>query len=122
VRLEVLSAREAAIVAVLADTVAAPEPPLPPVGDTDTVAAFDRWLALAPRANRAALRGILLVAGRALRSRPRVARLAALEALHHSHTPGVRQLTEAVRALVSGCYFGDLEVMRALGYRPPVAP
>ena len=114
--LAVLTPREAAIVAVLADTVAAPEPPLPPVGDTDAVAAFDRWLEHAPRVNTLALRGVLYPAGAALRGKSRPERVAALKALDRSRLPGVRQLTEAVRAAVAACYFGDLAVMRLLGY------
>lgn len=114
--LEVLTAREAAIVAALADTIAAPEPPLPPVGATDAVAAFDRWLRRAPSLNRLALRGVLYPAGAALRGRPRAERVAALHGLDRSRVPGVRQLTEALRATVAGCYFGDVGVMRVLGY------
>ena len=114
--LAVLTPREAAIVASLADTIAAPEPPLPPVHDTDAVAAFDRWLRRAPALNRLALRGVLYPAGAALRGRPRADRVAALRELDRSRIPGVRQLTEAVRAAVAACYFGDLAVMRLLGY------
>jgi hypothetical protein len=112
----VLTPREAAIVAALADTIAAPEPPLPPVGQTDAVQAFDRWLGHAPRINRLALRGILYPAGAKLRGLPRDQRVEALRRLDHSRTPGVRQLTEAVRAAVAACYFGDAGVMRLLGY------
>ena len=54
-----LTRREGAIVAALADAVAAPEPPLPAVAQTDTVAAFETFLAHAPRANRFALRAVL---------------------------------------------------------------
>jgi hypothetical protein len=116
VPLGVLTAREAAVVAVLADTVAAPEPPLPPVADTDAVAAFDRWLVHAPALNRLALRAVLYPAGARLRRRDRAARVAALRALDGSRVPGVRQLTEAVRTAVAACYFGDTGVMRLLGY------
>ena len=49
----VLSPREAAIFACLADTVLAPSPPLPPVAATDAVAAFDAWLATGSALNRA---------------------------------------------------------------------
>ena len=116
--MKVLTPREAAIVAALADTVAAPEPPLPPVDQTDAVQAFDRWLEHAPRINRLALRGVLYPAGAALRGRPRAERVEALRALDRSRTPGVRQLTEALRAAVASCYFGDARVMRLLGYDP----
>jgi hypothetical protein len=111
-----ITPREAAIVAALADTIAAPEPPLPPVAETDTVAAFDRWLVHAPAVNRLALRGILYPAGAALRGRSREERIEALRRLDRSRAPGVRQLTEAIRAAVAACYFGDADVMRRLGY------
>ena len=45
----VLSPREASIFACVADTLLAPAPPLPPIGQTDAVRAFDAWLARAPR-------------------------------------------------------------------------
>jgi hypothetical protein len=120
-----LSDREAAIVTALADAVAAPGPPLPRVEETDAVQAFDRWLALAPRTNRAALRVALHVLDvlpvarrrrRRLHSLPRSERIAALEALER--VPVVRRVAEALRAAVSVSYFGDGGVMRALGYDP----
>lgn len=114
--LAAITPREAAIVAALADTIAAPEPPLPAVAATDTVAAFDRWMVQAPALNRLALRGILYPAGAVLRGRSRAERIAALRRLDRSRAPGVRQLTEAIRAAVAGCYFGDADVMRRLGY------
>ena len=46
--MKVLSPREAAIFACLADAVLAPAPPLPPIGETDAVEAFDAWLAASP--------------------------------------------------------------------------
>ncbi len=46
-----------------------PAPPLPAVRATDAVAGFDRWLAAAPQANRAAIRGALLGLGTRLRGR-----------------------------------------------------
>jgi hypothetical protein len=116
--LAALTSREAAIVASLADTVAAPEPPLPPVHETDAVAAFDRWLTHAPRLNRLALRAVLYPAGARLRERGRGERVDALRRLDRSPVPGVRQAMEALRAAVSSCYFGDIAVMRMLGYDP----
>jgi len=47
----VLSGREASIFACLCDTVVAPEPPLPPVAETDAVDAFDRYLVGTPPLN-----------------------------------------------------------------------
>lgn len=116
--LRAITPREGAIVAALADTIAAPVPPLPPVAETDTVAAFDRWLAHAPTINRLALRAVLYPAGAVLRGRTRDERVEALRRLDRSRTPGVRQLSEAVRAAVAACYFGDLGVMRVLGFDP----
>jgi hypothetical protein len=114
--LSALTPREAAIVAALADTVAAPEPPLPAVHQTDAVAAFDRWLTHAPALNRLALRAVLYPAGARLRERARGDRVASLRRLDRSRVPGVRQAMEALRASVSACYFGDVTVMRMLGY------
>jgi hypothetical protein len=43
-----LAPREASIFACLVDAVAAPEPLLPPVAQTDCAFAFDRWMAASP--------------------------------------------------------------------------
>ena len=116
--------RAADIVLALADAAAAPEPPLPPVAETDAAAAFEAWLAAAPRHNRAALRAALHAlelaphaAGRPrFRRLDRADRLAILRALQHSHVPLVPQLAEALRAAALLSYHGDARVMRALGY------
>jgi hypothetical protein len=116
-RLTVLSGREAAIFACLADTVAMPAPPLPPVAATDAVAGFDAWLAAAPALQRVAQRGALLALGLArLRRRTPARREALLGSLGRSRVPGVAVLLEALRAAAAGCYYGDPEVMRMLGY------
>ena len=47
--------REARAAEALVDAVAAPRPPLPPVAETDAVASFASWIALAPQPNRALL-------------------------------------------------------------------
>src|SRR5438093_860564 len=60
--LRVLSGREASIFACLTDAVVAPEPPLPPVRETDAVRFFDEWLSLVPRPNRAGMRALLWAA------------------------------------------------------------
>jgi hypothetical protein len=62
VALRALTPREASIFACVCDTVVAPEPVLPPVRDTDAVAAFDRMLTGGPRLHRIGLRGLLYVA------------------------------------------------------------
>jgi hypothetical protein len=120
-----LSARDVTIVTALADAVAAPCPPLPQVAETDTILAFDRWLAHAPPGNRAALRVGLHVLDlsplvtnrrRRLHSLTRDQRIAVLEGLER--IPVVSRAAEALRAAVSLSYFGDARVMRALGYDP----
>ena len=96
--------REARAIAALVDAVAAPEPPLPPVAQTDAVRAFGVWLACAPRINRAAFRaGVRLT-----RFGDRRARLAALGRLG--------PLGEGLRAAAAISYYGDAGVLRALGH------
>ena len=120
----VLSPREASIFACVADTLLAPAPPLPPVGETDAVAAFDAWLARAPRANRLALRGLLLALELAprlgaahvcWRRLPPARRLALLGRLERA---GGRPVVEALRAAAAVSYYGDARVSALLGYDP----
>jgi hypothetical protein len=85
------------LVARYIDAAVAPLPPLPPVGQTDAVRAFGAQLAAAPRLNRAAIRVLLL------------ARAAGLP---------IGAAEEPLRALARISYYGDLGVMRALGYDP----
>jgi hypothetical protein len=75
----------------------APEPPLPPVAETDAVGAFRAQLAAAPRLNRVAIRALLL------------ARAAGVP---------LGRADEPLRALARISYYGDLGVMRTLGYDP----
>ena len=125
----VLSRREASIFACVADTLLAPAPPLPPVAQTDTVASFDAWLRRAPRANRLALRALLLAlelaprvatrahtAWRALPPRERLALLGRLE------RAGGRPIVEALRAAAAVSYYGDAHVSALLGYVPANQP
>jgi len=111
-----LSVRERAIVAALADTMAAPEPPLPAVADTDAVDAVDAWLARAPALNRAGLRAAIRLVGAggfAERDRPeRTRRLRRWE-----RTP-LRQLVRVLVGLIVIAYYGDDEASRVLGYDP----
>ena len=120
-----LSKREASIFACLADTLLAPAPPLPPVAETDAVAAFDAWLQRAPRANRIALRGVLI----ALELAPRVATGAhtawralpparRLELLRRLERTGGRPVVEGLRAAAAVSYYGDAQVSALLGYVP----
>jgi choline dehydrogenase-like flavoprotein len=114
--MKVLSPREASIFAALADAVAMPAPPLPPVRATDAVAGFDAWLAAAPQVNRAAIRAALLGLGTRLRGHDRAGRAAALRALGETRAPGVPQLIEALHAAAAAAYYGDARVMGRLGY------
>jgi hypothetical protein len=108
-----VTGREARAAAALVDAVAAPEPPLPPVRDTDALQAFSTWLAYAPRPNRMALRGALLVLAAArFPRRSRAGRLALLRRLGHS------PLAEGLRATAAVSYYGDAGVLRALGHTP----
>jgi hypothetical protein len=114
----VLSLREARVFACLADTLLAPAPPLPPVRQTDAVAAFDAWLATAPRVNRVGARALLLALGAARWCRrPARARLASLERVARSSTAG-RGVVEALRAAAAVSYYGDARVSALLGYTP----
>jgi hypothetical protein len=79
---------EAERVAALIERTVRPGGLLPPVRDTDAVAAFDGLLRAAPRANRWALRTLLRL------PRP----------------------PEVLVRLAAHCYYGDPGVMRRLGY------
>jgi hypothetical protein len=125
VRLGALTPREASIFACLCDTVVAPEPELPPVSHTSAVAFFDRWLAAAPRLNRAALRGLLYVAELAPRGLGLPARLRrldagerarALAAAEASRSRQARRLVKLLEGIACLSYYGDARVMLRLGY------
>jgi hypothetical protein len=89
--------RERAIVARYLDEAVAPAPPLPPVERTDAVAAFAAQLAAAPRLNRLGIRALLVA---------------------HAAGLALGPASEPLRALAHISYYGDLGVMRALGYDP----
>lgn len=109
-----MRAREALAVAALVDAVAAPEPPLPAVRDTDAVASFATWLAYAPQPNRAVLRAALLgLAAARFPHRDRAGRLALLRRFGRS------PLAEGLRATAAISYYGDAGVLRALGHAAP---
>jgi ferredoxin len=122
--LAVITPREASILAALADAVAAPEPPLPPVAETDAAAAFDAWLAAAPPRNRRALRLALVALERGtgrrrFRTLDRAGRLRALRRLQRSRIPLVPQVADALRSAAVLSYHGDARVMATLGYDAP---
>jgi hypothetical protein len=124
-RLTVLTPREASIFACLVDTVAAPEPLLPPVAETDAAFFFDRWMAASPRANAAGMRALLHVIelmpllmgyGARLRRLPVPQRVRYLHAVEAKTNPRVRQLTKLVKGAAFLSYYGDDAIMRRLGY------
>ena len=99
-----MTPRERDIFACFVDTVVAPAPPLPAVRDTDAVEGFERWLDAGPRANRIAIRALLLMLGTArLRRRNATERLAMLK-------KAPRDLVEPMRAIAAMSYYGDERV------------
>jgi hypothetical protein len=88
-----MTRREARRFAALVEEAVHPAPDLPPVDQTDAVAAFDAWLRAAPRPNRLLMRALLLVPPR------------------HAGPIG-----ELLHRLAAFCYYGDAGVMRRLGY------
>jgi hypothetical protein len=124
-RLTLLTPREASIFACLVDTVAAPEPLLPPVAQTDAAFFFDRWMAASPRANAAGMRVVLhaielmprlMGYGARLRRLPVSERVRWLEAVERNQNPRLRQLTKLVKSAALLAYYGDDAIMRRLGY------
>lgn len=120
-----LAPREASIFACLVDTVAAPEPLLPPVAQTDCAFAFDRWMASAPALNSRGMRGLLLaleLAPLALGHKQRFRRLPSerrarvVETLERNPARQVRELTKLLKGAAFLSYYGDDVVMRQVGY------
>jgi hypothetical protein len=125
--LRVLTPREASIFACLVDTVVAPEPLLPPVGQTDCAFFFDRWMAASPTANARGMRALLYVLevmplalgfGARLRRLPVDERARYLKAIEHNKNQHVRQLTKLVKGAALLAYYGDENIMRIVGYDP----
>jgi hypothetical protein len=123
--LRVLSAREASIFACLTDIVVSPEPVLPPVRETDAVRFFDDWLALMPRLNRRAMRGLLWMAelgplltgfGGRLRSLDRSRRVAWLRSLERARVPQIRMVMKLAESSAQLAYYGDDSLLLRLGY------
>ena len=92
-----MSSRERARVQRYVEGAVAPAPPLPAVASTDAVAAFEAQLAAAPRLNRVGIRTLLVA---------------------HAAGFALGPAGEPLRALAHISYYGDLGVMRALGYDP----
>jgi hypothetical protein len=124
-RLVVLTPREASIFACLVDTVAGPEPLLPPVAGTDCAFFFDRWMAAAPKPNAYGMRAMLFALelmplalgyGRRLRALPVTDRVRFVEQLDRSPNRHVRQLTKLLKGAAFLAYYGDDGVMLQIGY------
>jgi hypothetical protein len=124
-QLGVLTPREASIFACLVDAVAAPEPVLPPVRETDAAFFFDRWMQASPTPNMLGMRALLWVLelapvvlgyGARFRRLPLDDRIRYVQAIERSHNPHVRQLTKLVKGAAFLSYYGDDAIMRRLGY------
>ena len=120
-----ITRREASIFACLADTLLAPEPDLPAVRDTKTVANFDLWMAASPPANRMAVRSSLYLlevaprlAGRGARFRrlTPAARLEFLAPTGRRRPAWQAAATDTLRMLAAAVYYGDDGVALRLGY------
>jgi hypothetical protein len=120
--MRVLNGREASIAACVCDAIVAPGDVLPPVAQTDAIAALDETLAAGPAAGRIGLRALLLgveLAPYALGERARLRRLpagrraAVIARLRRGPLAGVM---EALTAVLAFSYFGDAAVSRRLGY------
>lgn len=120
-----IAPREASIFACLVDTVAAPEPLLPPVAQTDCAFAFDRWMAASPAINAYGMRAMLLAIevlplamgyGARFRRLPVDERVRFVKAIERGSNKYLRQLTKAVKGTAFLCYYGDDAVMRRIGY------
>lgn len=85
---------------------------LPPVEETDALAAFDDWLLAAPAPNRVALRAMLRAVGAKLRGLSAEER-ARWVGSGRGRLAGAAQFLARVAA---HCYYGDEGVMRRLGY------
>jgi len=125
--LSVLTPREASIFACLVDTVAAPEPLLPAVRDTDAAFFFDRWMAASPKPNALGLRALLyalelgplaLGFGKRFRSLPVDERARYVKRVERSDNVHLRQLSKLVKGAAFLSYYGDDAVMRRIGYDP----
>jgi len=120
-----MTRREIAIFACFADTVATPEPLLPPLDRTDAAEFFDHWMAIAPRLNAAGLRAALhmldvapLTLGfrRRLRNLDRPKRAQYLQRIEKHKAAPIRQAVKALKGVAFLCYYGDDGVMKQLGY------
>ena len=124
-RLAVLTPREASIFACLVDTVVAPEPVLPPVGQTDAAYFFDRWMDASPKPNAIGMRALLyalellplaLGYGARLRSLPVADRARFVETIERNPNRHLRQIVKLLKGAAFLSYYGDDSIMRQVGY------
>jgi hypothetical protein len=120
-----LAPREASIFACLVDTVAAPEPVLPPVAQTDCAFAFDRWMAASPALNARGMRALLLALevmplamgfGSRFRRLSQDQRARFVKTVEHSPNKHLRQLAKVLKGAAYLAYYGDDGVMKRVGY------
>lgn len=122
--LRAITPREASIFAAAADALLAPEPDLPAVRDTATVAAFDRWLDHAPRLNRTGVRAglYLLELAPLVRHRRRFRRLDRDRRFGFLMAPGRKRrvwtaaIVNLLQMLAAATYYADDAVALQLGY------
>ena len=123
--LRALSPREASIFACLCDAFVAPEPVLPPVRETDAVAAFDDWMARSPSVNRYGMRALLhafelapLVTGGGTRLRrlDRDGRVGWLRSVERAPYAQVRFVAKLMKGAAQLCYYGDDAILLRCGY------
>ena len=121
-----MTRHEQRLVAALIEGLVDPRPPLPTVGQTDAVEAFEAALRPGPAFNRLGLRLAVRVLDRCaprlagerapLHRLPRERRDAALQAAARHRVLGA--LLEPLRGVAHLAYYGDLSVLRGLGYDP----
>lgn len=122
--LRAISPREASIFAAAADALLAPDPGLPPIRDTGTVAAFDRWLSHSPRLNRNGVRAALHLLelaplarhARRFRALDRDGRLDFLMPAGRKRSAWRSSLVNLLQMLAAATYYADDDVARQLGY------
>lgn len=107
----------------LVEHAVAPASPLPPVRDTEAVAAFERYLHACPPANRLGLRAaIVAIECAPIVTGPERRRLSSLESAARDGLLGrllegrLAPLLTALRGLAQLSYYGDRGVVGSLGY------
>jgi hypothetical protein len=123
--MKALTRREASMFACVVDTVVNPEPPLPPVHETDAVLFFDDWMARSPALNRIGMRVLLYaleLSPLATSARARLRRLDAaararwLGAVEHAPNGQMRLVSKLAKSAAQLSYYGDDRVLALCGY------